>query len=242
METLRVRNAYEMNTYLPIVALVALLAGCKTTPSPAELVEKYLSQPTCEGRLPLILNPGANAKAFKDHYKDQKTCVSEHPPLDKSACAGTDWKEECFVYTKLSNTDTSYRIVRTPDGLRIDWRSSVGYNPIPLKVFKSQMPKTSTIFRVGATISDYYNYSYSNKQSEFYSVEIRDNNNESLHAYLRKSAPASAALFDVLKDGREHAMMVELAYPTSGAESSVVNMTRMVARGWSEQPEELVAR
>ena len=47
---------------------------------------------------------------------------------------------------------------------------------------------------------------------------------------------------DVLNDGKEHGVMVELRYPPESKDSSVVGMDRFIAERWQQRREELEAR
>lgn len=216
------------------------VAPSATAARPVEVVRLYVAQTGCMDRARFVLNPRENRAAMLDRYGSQ-LCAGAPPTLDDAQCAGLLPGASCGVVARWVDGEVAnICVTATPGGPLIDWRCSVGYGPIPLKTYKATMPKGPTLFRVYGAISDYYNYAFRDARATHYSIAVTegDGTGEQVSAYLPKSAATAPAAFALLKDGRSHAMMVELDYGAS-RESSIVGMTRFVAPSWLQQPEEI---
>ncbi|MDC0749977.1 hypothetical protein [Polyangium mundeleinium] len=224
-----------------VVASCVLVTGCSRDAS--TIVRDYLNQESCLDRAKLILDPGANRAVLAEHYKDQKTCKKPFESIEADDCAKVKEGDYCSVEVVLGKNDrVYYHIKKTAEGLKIDWRSSVGYNPVSLPYFRTQRLHGTHLFRGWAKLTDYYNFDYDDAEKTHQSIELRDADGARITGYIRRDAPTAAALLETLKDGKEHAVMIELRYPPESKDSSVVGIERFVAERWRQRPEELEAR
>ncbi|TKD03391.1 hypothetical protein [Polyangium fumosum] len=229
---------------VPLAFMLAnsvLLAGCSRDAS--SIVRDYLNQDSCLDRAKFILDPEANRAALAEHYKDQKDCKKPFESIEADGCAKMNEGDYCSVEVVFGkNKRDYYHFKKTAEGLKLDWRSSVGYNPVSLPFFRTQRLKGTYLFRVWAKLTDYYNFDYDDAEQTHQSIELRDPDGAAITGYIRRDAPTAAALLDVLKDGKEHGVMVELRYPPESKDSSVVGIERFVAERWRQRPEEFEAR
>lgn len=222
---------------LLIVVLVGLL-GCSKDPT--RIVKDYLSQENCLDRTKFILDPEANRPVLAEHYKDQKSCVKPFESLKAEGCDKLADGDYCSVEAVFGKNDTDYyHLKKTADGLKIDWRSSVGYNPVSLAAFQAQRSTKPHLFRVWAKLTSYYNFDYNDAAKTHESVDLRGKNRAHLTGYIRRNSPTAAALLDVLKDGDSHGVIVELRYLPNSRDASGVEIERFVAERWRQQPEEI---
>jgi hypothetical protein len=222
-----------------LLVLVAVMAlGCSSEPT--RIVKDYLSQENCLDRTKFILDPEANRPLLAEHYKGQKDCVKPFESLKAEGCDKLANGDYCSVEVVFGKNDKDYyHLKNTADGLKIDWRSSVGYNPVSFAAFQAQRSKKPQLFRVWAKLTSYYNFDYDDAEKTHQSIELRDNNRAALTGYIRRTAPTAPALLEVLKDGDSHPVIVELRYLPDSREASVVEIERFLAERWRQQPEEV---
>ena len=71
-----------------------------------------------------------------------------------------------------------------------------------------------------------------------YSVRLTDAEDEEITGYVRKEFENGKKLFELLKDGKRHSVVLEIAYAKRSQNSSVVTITDMLSKSWYEYPEE----
>ena len=224
---------------LLLLALIAAMAlGCSSEPT--RIVKDYLNQENCLDRTKFILDPEANRPVLAEYYKGQKDCVKSFEALKAEGCDKLADGDYCSVeVVSEKNNKDYYHLKKTADGLKIDWRSSVGYNPVSFAAFQAQRSRKPQIFRVWAKLTSYYNFDYNDAEKTHQSIELRDKNRALLTGYIRRTTPTAPALLEVLKDGDSHPVIVELRYLSDSGETSVVEIERFLAERWRQQPEEV---
>lgn len=199
------------------------------------LVYAYAAQVDCAKRAPFILDPQRNMPLVKERASG--SCRLEIAKYDAMSCSELEKQtRRCSIAVQFAGESNweSYCIEKTPAGLRIDWRCSVGYNPLALVTFKVKQPTAPTPFRVRATLTDYYNYRYRSAKQTHYAASIRDANGDSIYGYIPRGTPEGEALFRVLEDGKEHHVMVELKYESPESEASIVTIARFLHEFWNQ--------
>lgn len=85
-------------------------------------------------------------------------------------------------------------------------------NGMPLHTYLATRPQEPVKFRLRATLSDYYNYSYRHCANSHYSIRLNDLDifGPRAHGYIRKDSPDGERLFALLRDGKQHRVTVEL--------------------------------
>jgi|GEM_PF-3773941 len=223
-------------------------SASQAAPNPttaAGVVRAYFSSPKCVDRVPYVVNPEGNRPAMLEWYKEKTTCSKKYEVIDDKACAATSVGGDCRV--KVIWTDKSAStwlcLERASGGYKIDWRCSIGFNPVTVKAFKAQYAgrkKGQTLagtFRLRGKMGDYYNYEFLYSKKTHYSVSLSDDSGQSLHGYVKKESPEGQAYFDLLKDGESHAIMAAASYGPRSESSDVVTLGSF-SRGWRERPEE----
>lgn len=225
-------------------------SGGQGVPEGAEkAIRGYYSVTKCTERLAWINNPEGNRAALEAHYNaaDVKNdCVSKIDKVEGSRTENCDEAKVgayCFlnVYKNGDPHRVEYELKRvTSDTFKIDWRSSVEYNPTTFIAFKAKMPAVSTIFRVWAKLDDYFNFEWRSAKGSHYSVALQDpQRNGRIHGYIPKAGDGER-LFNVLQDGKEHAVMVAIKHRPNG-ESDMVDIVKLVSLDWRENAAEFAA-
>jgi hypothetical protein len=108
---------------------------------------------------------------------------------------------------------------------KLDWESSICYNPISWSAFIALKSSEPYIMRCAANLTD-------SRYDDYWGIRIYDNvPNYQFTAYINKSSEYGTELFNLLKDGRTYAVILELKYINSNYSKEVV-ISDFVQRGW----------
>ncbi len=251
------------------VSLAAVLAGCQrpqqqerpaSTPgprnaaptdnlSPAEesvrkLLEKYASVDRCIDRLALILHGGENRPTLEQYYQKRADCRLSYDRIDVSSCRSIDADGYCYpvVAWRGKGHENHYCVLKQGDGYVIDWRCTVVFEPVSLVTFTAEhtLGKPS-LFRVHARLSDVYRSEFAKALTTHHSLSLRGREDKTVLGYVLRASPDGQKIFDQLKDGKEHPLLVELGYPKASTDPGVVEVRKLVALNHHENPKEFWA-
>ena len=99
-------------------------------------------------------------------------------------------------------------------------------------------PVSPVRFRAVAQLDDYENFKFKHPQEMSLSVRLHDADGKSIGlAFLDKRSPDALRLFEALKDGRKHAVAVDLRYVPYPQGGSFFAISRVVQTGsWFYEP------
>lgn len=214
--------------------------------NPQDLIEHYLLCNSWQDRLEYVLD-SSNVKPLMEKYYE-KTDFSEPMQIKNIKVVPNNIKaplpdsiiamSATMVYKNALGTEvhneTTYYVIKTKNGFKIDWPSSVGYNLISLDVYKASKPPDVVTFRVICSLSDYYNYGYRNSREQYYSIECTtDLSHLSIYCYVLKNSDEGRKLFDILKDGYAHRMTLAVKFDYhSDGNSEITTLCKIIAVGW----------
>lgn len=233
MKILRMKRNYS-NLILALIAMLVLV-GCSnsspTSSSPAkqtaeDVVKDFANAGANQDGdkvLKLLLDPDKYAEKLKGLSKTNKKQTVE---FSKIAARNQDVALNKYVIVDFQeqgqqSTEQIY-LKNTDQGFKVDISHTKGAGSQSFAQFKAEKPTTGVKFYIWAKLDDYFNYEFRGKDNQYYSLEVTDNANKftSLYAYLSKDDSISTEVFDVLKDGKSHRMVVNLKYPTQRQNSS----------------------
>lgn len=250
-------------TLFYLMVIVAFVACSKPSPAPAggedaappkagaakaggpatarELLIAYAAEKDCRARGPFLVNPASNLPLLLAKAGPSANCsgASSYTRIDDTDCGEAFDKHPppavCSAYLVYTNPDerSLYSVVKTAAGLKIDWRSSVGYNPMTLAAFRAKQPAAALPFRVKIKLTDYFNFDFRSAKATHYSIDVSDEDGGHIAGYIAKSSPDAEALFKVVEDAKEHYAVLELQYPP-GAKSDNALITRFFHQYWQE--------
>jgi len=152
-------------------------------------------------------------------------------------------KEDIFLQGSGYNMNDLFKVLwkdnlvyckKTVDGFKIDWEATAGYNPVGIKTFKAGLSSSINQYRVTAEIDAYYNFSFIKAQDTHWSVRLVAD--ESVAGYVLKSSPVGKRLNEILMDGKQHQVILELSTdPEQGNSGGTAVITRIVSESWSMQ-------
>jgi hypothetical protein len=203
---------------------------------PISVVQGYLSAVEWQGRLPYVGKAAEVKPLMQERYGDfvGPTKYMEIMPRQ----ATTDRESEAVqVDVRFDENDTSsYILIKSKDGYRIDWESSVGYNPMAWAEFKASTPKKATRFRAYAQLTDDYPAAFEVQgvAGNYWAFEISDyaGNYIALHGYIPRKVDDGNRLYQLAKDGKYHKVMLDLAYEDIPFGKGYVLIVKYVTEGW----------
>jgi hypothetical protein len=204
--------------------------------SPAAVVRAYLNAAHWEERLQYVLRPTEVKPFMQARYAaDWKAQKYQIEILDESPGASDDW---VVVQVKIGDHANAYYLQRTPQGLRIDWENSVGFNRISSEQILATKPLHPVRFRVLAQLNDYANFQFKDPEDAMLNLQITDAEGKSIgQAFLDKNSADGRTLFKALKDGRQHAIAVDLRYLSSAPGGAAFLISKVVrSDSWFFEP------
>ncbi len=198
------------------------------------LARTFLEATRVDEVVKLVRNPETAEKRMRSWYPDGKI---EAPGLSAFNPTGVVEHWETAVVIDVRTADFSTRamnFVPTPDGLRIDWESWVGWCEQPWAAFLAERPTAPRLFRVVAKKVDYYNFGFSD-DSKWRSVRLEGLDGESfVYGYVERGTLQDQKL-QIDPDTNQSVMMVRLRFPEGAAAgSNQVLVAEWVNDGWVE--------
>ena len=194
------------------------------------IIQQYFSAPDWSSRLAYVLNPEKVRPMMEAYYSD-----GYKPYTAKTSdiyVKGNNIREGEMVTAIISSSRTVY-LKKTSGTFKIDWEATAGYNPVSLTTFKAMLSATPEKFRVYATLGSYYNFDYSEAQRTHWNVSIEDNSSENIDAcYVSKTSAAGTTIYNILKDGKKHQMILEIKIDDPKGRTAIIN--RFISEGWSQ--------
>lgn len=224
------------------IAGVTYLSSSMSNSAEAVL-KKYLNAKTWEERLKYVRNPELVKPLMSERYKDVDLSAgkpflrleTEDGKKTRNLKVG-DWINIKAVFEEGKNAfgatvqDAAwYVLVLTESDFKIDWEASVIYNPMTFKAMEAQRPTSSQKFRVMAELADYYNYEFRDGQYYLYSIRLHEPDSyQSVYGYIKKDSKDGAKLYEILKDGQKHPMILKIRYPQYSRGSGQVIIDQFV--------------
>lgn len=211
---------YSTCYLLILCVLSVILSSCSSQPhNPVSVVNKYLYVTKWENRLQYIRNSDKVKPLMAEFYKDFKPLKQKDILSVKKINENGDWTT---VLVEFANHQTHpYFIQKKDSEYKIDWESSVPYQPMSIEEFKATHPTQPVKFRLVVQLDDYYNFEFDDLRDKYWSIQLYVVNFDDpmgrtltgLNGFIDKNSEDGKKLFDLVKDGKEHAVVMEIMYP-----------------------------
>jgi len=165
------------------------------------------------------------------HYGDG-SLPAEYHRIEKARPIGNmaGWVTVRAVFSNQNTTDQAnvYAVLATPEGWKIDWESSVGYNPMSWTEFKATKPHKPQQFRMVVRLVDHYPPEFHGAvvhgqiKTDFWSLEVSENAGNGmsrptmLTGYVKKETEDGKWLFNITRGGGYHAVTCLVRCPNPG--------------------------
>jgi hypothetical protein len=197
------------------------------------LARKFLKAKTIEELLPLVRNPATAEARIRAFYQDGKIDAPGLSQFNTGSELRICGKLAWFAVRTDDFEEKSVAFVETPQGLKVDWESWVGWSEMSWKEFLSLRPITSHVFRVKLSPAEYYNFGYTD-ESKWQSYQLVSPNGEhSIYGYVEKGSTLHRQIRPIA-ESRDVSLMVSLKFPADAKSARQVDIERFVADGWVE--------
>ena len=113
----------------------------------------------------------------------------------------------------------------------VDWETSSGYQPIPLEIFKAQMPTTPYPFRIYMKEDNYYNHGFTVQDWQCVSLYYPGRDFQ-LYGYINRLSMEGRQMLELVENGGKRGLIAELAYPPDAVSREQVIVQRMIHPSW----------
>lgn len=195
------------------------------------LTAKFLEATRIEDLLPLVRNPGVAEAKMRVHYPDGKIDapgMAEFNPETRTTHLGN---LTTLRVRPRGLDDQILAFFETPEGIKIDWESWVGWSDMPWAKFLEAKPTTGQVFRLFLSPVDYYNFGFSDDRKwQSYRLESPDGEH-SLYGYAERESLLNARLRPA-SETKKSAMTLFLKFPETGTSRNQVVIGGIVAEDW----------
>ncbi len=232
-----------------LLAVATLLAACSRS-EPEQIVKSYLEAKHWEDRLAYVKYPEIT-KPMMARYYAQLASAFPQPYVEiqkpeKSDVPIGDWTQVMVILARGKNSlgmtvteATFYDIQRTTTGYKIDWESSIPYNPMSAAEFKSNKSLTPVRFRAVAKLSDIYPFGRDSFRQQHWSVSFMLRQSytkgsiESLGiGFIPRDSDDGKALYELLRNGGEYTVTVDVSFPNNPDNSIYFRIDKFVCPDW----------
>jgi hypothetical protein len=206
-----------------------------------DLVEKFLAADTVAAKAAFVRDPARVAPLMDDWYgRNPDLLQPSGGEIDVSGAGFYSQDVEHPISNVRVNTPgQSERVLiveHAPDGDRIEWESSVGYNADLAGLFSGAAESPARVLRVIACFDDYFNFGYSDPGSHF-CVRLHDPATREWLGYGyvpldRADASTIASRLDGASPDDLRPLTVELRRSEATSETRQVEIVRMVDPDW----------
>ncbi len=198
------------------------------------LTRKFLEATSVAELLPLIRNPKVTEGRLRVVYPDGKIAAPGLSKFNSSDELVTLGKIISFAVTTSDQQQKALALIHSPEGMKVDWESWVGWSDISWDAFISSRSVTGHVFRLLLSPVDYYNFGFSD-ESKWQSYRLESSNKEySLYGYVEKGSALDQRIRANL-ESKSLALRLSLKFPASATTSGQVEIERFVGEGWVEE-------
>lgn len=196
------------------------------------LAGKFLAAGRVDDLLPLVRKPQTAGPRMRSMYPDGKI---EAPGMN-----AFDTNREVVrqghamtVNVRTDNLDVKpLAFFVTPEGLKIDWESWIGWSEMPWDEFANTKPVPARMFRVWLSSVDYYNFDFSDDRKWQSYLLVSADGNHTLYGYVERGSELDSRL-KPSPDVKQAALTVMLSFPENATSRNQVLIGSLLAEGWT---------
>lgn len=210
------------------------------------VLKAYIAEPKWQDRVQYVRLGEASRprmrEVYAENYRPFENKNIRVSPTDPVQIAVGDWITLTADWTDLayaSKGSKEYVMFHTPQGFKVDWEASQGYNEIPLRKFMTTRGEAPASFRVTCELSGAYNHEYQKSAESHYSV-LAKSDQIAINGYVAKNSPLGERILNLLRDGKPHMLVLQLQYVGPQGESmrdspnqgTVAAITDVISESW----------
>lgn len=195
------------------------------------LAKRFLEATLVEDLLPLVRNPDVSGPKMAEFYSGGKVTpegLSAFDPKNEIIRAGNSYM--VGVITREFE-DKAMAFVNTPEGLRIDWESWVGWSEMGWDRFLETKPTTPKLFRVNLTKVDYYNMAFADDLKWQSHRLLSPDGIHAIYGYSERGSALNTQLH-VPPETTSATYTLLIRFPEGADSRDQVIIDKVVAEGW----------
>ncbi len=198
------------------------------------LARKFLEARTVAELLPLVRNPAVAADRMKAFYPNGKVAAPGMAWFNSGGVTSARGKFRALIVTTGDQLEKQIAFFDTPQGMKVDWESWVGWSDISWERFMTERPVTGHVFRVTLSPVEYYNFGFSDEEKwQSYRMES-PNHEHALYGYVERGSKLAERIRPA-PDVKNMELIVSLKYPVGATSSGQVEIERFVNEGWVQE-------
>jgi hypothetical protein len=218
------------------VAPVAQRTAASILSEAEPLAKKFLEATAVDEVLAIVRNPGVAEARMREYYPDGKIEPAGLSKFNSGSGIITKGKLVSVPVITRDHGEKALGFVETPEGLKIDWESWVGWSELPWEKFLSTKPTTGQVFRVILSPVDYYNFGFSDDfKWQSYRLESPGKEN-GIYGYVERGSELDKRIRPNA-DEKEVMLTLSLKFPLDPKSSSQVAIEKFICSGWVEEVE-----
>ncbi len=188
-------------------------------------IQKYLLTASVAERTQYVISNDKTTNRMQSYYSQG---MKPREIKSSEITFGNHVGEYFVVFSDVSK----YYVKNVGGKYLINWESSVGFNDVNLKAYQASRVSSIEV-KVEASLGNYYNYNYADKEAQYISVNLEDPIAGYVTGYVSRNSTLGKNLMNILSDGREHQIIVQIAADRSEDESGGMNViTKLVSESW----------
>lgn len=202
------------------------------------LVRAFLEARSVDELIPLVRNPQVTGPRIMKHHPDGT--------IDAPGMAVFNSTRTVHYLGRMAAVDVlvgdhqqrQVAMIGTPDGLKVDWESFVGWSEMSWGEFLESKPAEPQVFRVIVRLADYYNFDFADDlQWQSYRLESPDGEHQ-VFGYAERGSLLDQQMKPQSPDAATSATLA-LQYPHGKTTRNQFVITRFVMDGWISEDEEV---
>ncbi len=197
------------------------------------VVRKFMEASTVDQLVPLVRHPVIAEARMRDFYPDGKVIAPGLAKFDATNGVSRLGRVMSVRVLTAKFETREMAFFDTPEGVKIDWESWVGWSEMPWDKFRAAKPETPRVFRVILSPVAYYNFGFKD-DSKWQSYRlISPDGDHSIYGYVEKRSELGEKIRPD-PDVKKISMTLSLKFPPDAATDNQVEIVGFVADGWVE--------
>lgn len=202
------------------------------------LAKKFLEARRIDELLPLVRNPSVAEARMRRHYPDGSLAAPGMAGFNLDAALTRLGTITTLKVRTRDYAEKTLGFVATPQGLKIDWESWVGWSDQSWQDFLASKSTTPQVFRLILSSVDYYNFAFTDDTKWQAYRLISPDESHAIYGYAERGSKVNGRLRPP-PDGAQVPMILALKFPAAATSNNQVLVDQVVAEGWvleSESP------
>jgi len=201
------------------------------------LAQRFLSATSTTELLPMILHPQITEPRLRESHPDGKVPA---PGMAVFNATNEVSRKNSTLSVQILTDELDTKqltFFTTPDGLKIDWESWVGWSEMPWDEFLATKPTVAKLFRVQLSQVDYYNFAFADERKwQSYLLESPDGQHI-IYGYVERNSRLDNQLRPP-PDASRTPVTVTLSFPPNATTRNQVLVGKLLADGWTLETED----